>query len=130
MKNKRIIIALATTMIAVIMIFVVAITLSKQQTNQGEKQITVTVVYKDETEKDFSIKTDKEYLGETLLEEKLITDDEFKSGYYTFIDGIRADYNKDKAWWRITKNGEDITVSMNQLAISDGDSFEIIYTPA
>ena len=97
---------------------------------QGQKSITVTVVYADKTQKEFEITTDAENLGDALLEEKLVTEEEHKTGFYNTVDGIRADYTLDKAWWCFTKGGEMTTVGANDLTIADGESFEITHTPA
>ena len=76
------------------------------------------------------IETAKKNLGDALLEKGLVTEDEHKSGFYTYIDGIRADYNKDGAWWCFTKGGESVMVGANELEIANGDTFEITNTPA
>ena len=92
--------------------------------------ITVTVVAKDKTEKVFNIETDKETLGDALFEEGLVIKEEHKSGFYSYIDGVRADYTLDKCWWSFTKGGETVMVGANDLKIADGDKFEITNTPA
>lgn len=92
--------------------------------------ITVTVVAADKTEKVFNIETTKKNLGDALFEEGLVIEDEHKSGYYNYIDGVRADYTKDGAWWCFTKGGETVMVGANDLKITDGDKFEITNTPA
>lgn len=92
--------------------------------------ITVKVIEKDKTEKAFTIETDKKNLGDALLEEGLVTEDEHKTGFYTYIDGVRADYTADKSWWCFTKGGETVMVGANDLEIADGDKFEITNTPA
>ncbi|MBR6533100.1 MAG: DUF4430 domain-containing protein [Clostridia bacterium] len=101
-----------------------------QEVQQGEKNITVTVVYEDKTQKEFEITTDAENLGDALYEQKLVTEEEHKTGFYNTIDGVRADYTLDKAWWCFTKGGEMTTVGANDLAIADGEVFEITHTPA
>lgn len=130
MKNKGIVLALSIFLVGIIVIFAVAITLTTKEASKGNKTIEVTIVYADKTEKNLTIKTNKGYLGEVLFDEKLTTEAEFKSGFYTFIDGVRADYNKDKAWWFVTQNGKEIMVGMNEVVITDGDKFEITHTPA
>ncbi|MBE6750358.1 MAG: DUF4430 domain-containing protein [Ruminococcaceae bacterium] len=130
MKNKKIIMGLAVVLAVIIAIFAVVIITNGPDTNDGEKDVTVTVVYADKTEKEFEINTDAEYLADALLEEKLITQEEYKSGYYLHIDGVRADYTADGAWWCVTKDGEMTDKGMNDLPIMDGDEFEITYTPA
>ena len=94
------------------------------------KEISVTIVYKDKTEKTIDIETKAEFLGDALFEKGLTKEDEYKSGFYTYIDGIRADYNEDKAWWCVTKGGEMTTKGMNELTLEDGDNFEITHTPS
>ncbi len=95
-------------------------------TAEGEKDITVTVVYEDEDKKVFEINTDALYLADALANEGLITyvDD----GLYTEIDGVTADFNKDGAWWCLTKDGVMTTEGFNTQPIADGDKFEITYT--
>ena len=139
MKNKingRKILALA--LVVVLTIFTLAACgkadtnsdISAGSTESKTISITVTVVAADKTEKEFKIETDKKNLGDALYEEGLVTEDEHKSGFYTYIDGVRADYNLDKCWWSFTKGGETVMVGANDLEITDGDKFEITNTPA
>ena len=93
---------------------------------EGSKQITFELVEKDQTSTEFTIKTDAEFLAEALVEEKLITYAE--DGYYTTINGITCDYNKDQSWWCVTKDGEMTTLGLNDLPIADGDHYEATYT--
>lgn len=93
-------------------------------------KITVTIKFKDGEAKKLDFETDKKYLADVLLAEQLITEEEYESGFYTYIDGVRADYNEDKAWWCINENGESAMVGINELEVDNGDEFEIVYTPA
>ena len=129
MKNKKLILGLSVLLAIIIALFVTVCVFMKPDTEQGLKQISVTVVYQDKTDKEFQISTIAEFLGEALFEEELISEEEYKSGFLTYVDGKRADYTQDKAWWSITKKGEMVTVGINELALSDGDEFEITYTP-
>ena len=100
MKNKKIVIGLAAVLVVIVAAFSVIFINMKPETKKGEKNITVTVVFKDKSEKEFKIDTDAKYLGDALLEEKIVTEDEYKNGdgMYTYIAGERADYNLDKSW--------------------------------
>ena len=60
----------------------------------------------------------------------IITKEEYKTGFYTYIDGVRDDYNEDKAWWCVYENGKSAMVGMNELKVDNGDEFEIVYAPA
>ncbi len=140
MKNTRILTKLLALALVVLMA-VVSLTAcgtvdTNSDTNSGTSapaqtiSITVKVIAADKTEKTFSIETEKKNLGDALFEEGLVTEAEHKSGFYTYIDGVRADYNKDGAWWCFTKGGETVMVGANELEIADGDTFEITNTPA
>ncbi|MBE6580279.1 MAG: DUF4430 domain-containing protein [Ruminococcaceae bacterium] len=94
---------------------------------KGAKTITVKVVA-DGQELTFTVKTDKENLEEALLEHKLIDGDEGAFGLYIKkVNGIVADYDADKTYWAITKNGE-ATSSAKDTLIADGECYELTKT--
>ncbi len=128
MKNKKIIVILAAVLAVLAAAFAVIWKFALPETQKGAKQITVTVVDSEQKEKEYKIDTDAEYLGDALHEKNLVTEEEYKSGFYTVIDGEKADYDKDKAFWWIKQNGEDAAVGANELPVADGDEIEIIYT--
>ncbi len=121
------------TVILLIIISAFAALVIKEQNHQGktgDKVISVTIVNQDKTQKLFKISTDSKTLGGALLQRNLVTPEEYKDGFYTQINGIRADYKLDGAWWCFTKNGEELSEGVNQHYIKDGDCFEITHTPA
>ena len=139
MKNKRILAKiLALALVALMTVFSFAAcgkADTNSEVNSGSVEtkaisITVTVVAKDKTEKVFNIETNKKTLGDALFEEGLVTEAEHKSGFYSYIDGVRADYTKDGSWWCLTKGGKEVMTGFNKTKISDGDKFEITNTPA
>ena len=94
---------------------------------KGDKTITVKVVA-DGQELTFTIKTDKENLEEALLEHELIDGDEGAFGLYIKkVNGIVADYDADKTYWAITKDGEPTSGAKSTL-ITDGDHYELTKT--
>lgn len=95
------------------------------KTAEGEKDITVSIVLADGSSQAIDINTDKEYLADALVQEGIIEYDE--SGYYTCINGVTADYNADKSWWCLTKDGAMTTEGLNTQPIQDGDKFELTY---
>ena len=139
MKNTKILTKLLALALVVLMT-VVSLTAcgtvdTNSDTSSGTQEtktisITVTVVAKDKTEKVLNIETNKKNLGDALLQEGIVTEDEHKSGYYSYIDGVRADYTKDGSWWCLTKGGKDVMTGFNKTKIADGDQFEITNTPA
>lgn len=98
----------------------------KPQTSQGSKEITVEVVHKDGSTKEFVYYTDKEYLGEVMTEEKLVEGEDGQYGLFiTTADGESVEGND---WWCITKDKEMLNTSADQTPIEDGDRFELTYT--
>ncbi len=133
MKRKNLIACLMAVTLMVICVFTVGCSATQNDSSLADavaelKEISVTVVYADESEKVYDIETNAEFLGEAMFEQGLITKKEYESGFYTEIDGVTADFSVDKSWWCITKGGEMTTVGMNEQPIADGDSFEITYT--
>ena len=91
-----------------------------------QKSVTFKMVFEDKTEKTVELKTEKTTLAEALVEAQLIEYE--KSGLYTTIDGVTADYSKDGAWWCITKGGQMLNYGLNDIKIKDGETYEATYT--
>lgn len=98
---------------------------------EGAKTVTVQVVHKNETTKDFVLHTDAETLHEALDEEKLI-EGEDRGGFFMVIvvDGETADYNVDGSYWAMMQDGEWMMTGVDDTMIQDGDHYEFVYTPA
>lgn len=97
----------------------------KPSVSEGAKQIQVTVIHGDETEKVFEYDTDAQYLGEVLKNEKLVEGEDGEYGLFiTTVDGEQADDSKQQ-WWCITKGGEQVNTSADQTPVADGDEFEL-----
>lgn len=93
---------------------------------QGGKTIVFEVTDDKGETKEFTLKTDAEYLGEALLAEGLIKGEESEYGLFvTEINGIAADMDKQE-WWSITKDGE-MTDAVDKTPIADGDHFEAAF---
>lgn len=129
MKNKKMIVGLAILLAVLIAVFAGIYFLNRPETEKGSKNISVTVVFADKSEKEFNINTDAEFLAEALLEEKII-EEKSEDGLYTVIAGERADYNLDKSWWGLYIDGQLGNYGLNDQPIADGDEFEIANTPS
>lgn len=127
-KNQKLIAALAG--FAALIALLAGIYLwSRPDAQAGDKTIGVSVVHRDGTEKEFTCRTDAEYLAQALLEEGLIQGDEGEFGLYvTVVDGEKADYSADQSWWCLTKGGEAWSTGASQTAIADGEHYEWTFT--
>ncbi len=78
----------------------------------GDKKITI------------SVKTDKDTLGAALYEYDLINDDSF----FDTLNGIKADWNKDNAYWAFYVNGSYALKGVNDTKITGGEHFRFVYS--
>lgn len=96
---------------------------------KGGKEITVTVVHKDGTSKDFVYHTDEDYLGPVLENEGLVEGSRDAYGLYIkVVDGESAVYEVDGAYWSVYKGEEMATTGVDSIVIHDGDTFKLVYT--
>lgn len=126
--NKKILLAvIALVVVAAVMVGVYFAT--RPDTVEGQKTITVTVVHKDGTSKDFTYKTQEEYLGPVLQSEGLVEGENSDYGLFiTAVDGETADYNVDQSWWMLCVGEESATTGADAVAIEDGGVYKLIYT--
>ena len=128
MKNKKMVIA-AAALIALIALMAGIYAVNKPQTAAGGKEIAVTVVHADGSEKQFRYRTDEAYLGPVLLAEKLV---EGEIGPYglniNVVDGEKADWNENQSYWALYIGEDYATTGADSTPIKDGDSFKLVYT--
>ena len=100
----------------------------RRDTELGEGANTVQVEVKAGEESiTFTIHTDKDTLGEALLEHELIAGEQGAFGLYVkLVNGIEADYDKDGSYWGFYKNGEMMLVGVDGAEIADGDHYELV----
>ena len=96
----------------------------------GKGAITVQVEVKVEDQSvTFTINTDKNILGEALLEHGLIAGEESQYGLYVkVVNGITADYDVDQSYWAFYKDGEYMMTGVDSTEIASGEHYELVYT--
>ena len=101
--------------------------------SEGSKSITITVVAEDGTETSYSVQTDAEYLRGAIEDADGLTIEGTESEFGLMVDtvnGVRADYTLDGAYWSFLVNGEYCNYGVDEQVVNDGDEFHIVYTPA
>ena len=89
---------------------------------EGSKEVTLRV----ETDNQFidiTLKTDAVKLGDAMFAEGLIND----ATFFDTLNGIKADWDKDKAYWGFYKGEEYMMVGVNDVEISGGESYRFVY---
>jgi len=79
----------------------------------------------------FSFTTTEATVGAALLAEGFIEGEVGAFGLMvSHVNGVRADYTEDGAWWKVKINGEDAMVGVDSIPVTEGDTYAFIYTPA
>ncbi len=96
-----------------------------KRVGQGETEFVFRVTDKDGKSTDFIVLTDKEKVGDALLDAGLIEGEESKFGIFVKkVNGITADYNVDKTYWALYIDGEYQMVGADSVAIEEGKVYE------
>ena len=90
----------------------------KLEVKIGGKSVTLTV------------KSDKDNLADILTDNKIVEGDNSEYGLYIKkVNGVLADYDTDKAFWGLYKDGEMTATGASAITIKDGEHYELVYTP-
>ena len=94
----------------------------------GAKTVVVEVKA-EEQQITFTIKTDKDTVGEALLEHGLIAGEESRYGLYVkVVNGMTADYDVDQTYWAFYIDGEDAMTGVDTTEITEGTTYKLEYT--
>lgn len=101
-----------------------------EDTELGEGAVTVKVkVIAEDKSIILTVHTDRDMLGAALIDNELVSGDESEYGLYIkFVNGIEADYDKNQAYWSISKDGEYLMTGADTTPIADGENYELTYT--
>ena len=122
-----------------LVVLIVAMTLIwtnfREKPVEGSKAITIEVVDSKGESEVYELKTDAEYLQQAMDEAK---EDgltyEGEDGQYglmvTTVNGEKAVYEENAAYWSFYVNEEYCNYGIAEQPVEDGDTFEIVYTPA
>ena len=93
---------------------------------EGKTAFTVEVAQLDGTSITFTVNTDKETVGEALLELGVVAGDTTEYGLYvTTVNGVTLDYNTDGAYWAFYINGEYASTGVDATNIEAGAAYAL-----
>lgn len=100
----------------------------RKDTEFGKGAKTVQVQVKvEEQSVTFTIKTDREFLGDALVDHGLIEGEMDVYGLYVKkVNGILADYDVDGTYWALYKNGEYSMTGVDTTPVADGEHYELV----
>ncbi len=125
-KTKKVVFGIVALVLAIAALALLYLAFAPKPKNIGStKKITVTVVYADESTKDFIINTNEDYLRGALEKEKLISGSESEYGLFvTTVDNVTAS-DADRQWWAFYLNDEMLMTGVDTTPVNDGDHFTI-----
>jgi hypothetical protein len=104
-----------------------AIYRSDKEFGKGSKTVEVEVKVEEQSVT-FTIHTDKEMLGDALMEHGLLEGEDGPYGLYVKkVNGMLADYDVDQHYWSLCKNGEYMMTGVDSTPIADGEHYELVY---
>ncbi len=128
MNNKKLIaavLALVLVMAALVGVYLA----TRPEAVEGQKNVTVVIVYEDGTEKKLEYTTTCEHLSDLLLEKELVTG--YASQEYGFtiesVDGITLDWSTDGAYWALYEGDAYATESAAGIVLTDGGVYKLVY---
>lgn len=139
--SKKLLVTLSIVLIAVMALVVAGCTNNNQTENPQTENTTAevtekeSVIYRGEGDKafvfivtdasgkntHFMIKTNKETVGEALMELNLISGEDGQYGLYVkTVNGITLDYDKDKMYWAFYEENAYANQGVDQTPITEG----------
>ena len=95
-----------------------------QVLGEGNIVFLFAVTDKEGNETHFEIHTDKETVGEALLDLELIAGEAGEFGLYVkTVNGITADYDVDQTYWAFYVDGEYAMTGVDATAIEEGKAY-------
>ena len=133
--NKKKVVLGSGILVVLIVAMVLIWTNFREKPVEGSKAITIEVINLEEESKVYELKTDAEFLIEAMEEakEQGLTYEGEEGPYglsISTVNGERADYTLDGAYWSFNVNGEYCNYGVSEQPVEDGDAFEIVYTKA
>ena len=101
---------------------------------KGEKEITVEVVYADQSSENYTIQTDAEYLEQALEDEEGLTVEGSRTKQFGLmiekVNGVTAVYGRDQAYWAVEVDGQACNYGVSQQPVQNGEHYRLGYTAA
>ena len=126
MNKKNWIVLIALVVVVALLVGVYFAT--RPRGNDDMKAFTVTITHKDGTQKVLNCKSDAEMVGDYLQAEGLVKGEDGAYGLYIHeVDGERAVYEEDGAFWAFYVDGEQSLTGVDQTALEEGQNYELRY---
>ena len=148
MKSKNSVCRVSMLIVAILLIAAMALTLTScgnsetpadtsspvsvsevKEAGNGNTSFKFAVTYADGKTENYTVKTDKTTVGEALQDAGLISGSDSEYGLMVdTVNGVKADYNADKAYWAFYINGEYASTGVSATNINTDAEYSFVYT--
>lgn len=128
--NKKTLLGVVA-LVVVIGLMAVAYAVFGPKAVEGAKAITIEVIDNNNESTVYKVNTDAEFLRQAFEDAKglEVTGEETEYGLtISAVNGVKADFNTDGAYWSIMVNGEYGMYGADSQPVTDGDAFQLVYT--
>ena len=102
-----------------------------QETGEGATAFLFEVTDGEGNVTSWNVHTNAPTVGEALIEAGLISGDVSDFGLMViYVNGLRADFDEDGAWWAFYVDGEMAMVGVDSTDIEEGVTYAFVYTEA
>ena len=123
-KRHYLLSLLLLMMLSAAMVFSLVACGDPNTVGSGEKQFTFEVTGIDGNTETFTVKTDKDIVGDALLDEGLIEGEEGQYGLYVLsVNGEHHEYNEDGKYWAFYIDGEYAMTGVDSTQIKEGSVY-------
>ena len=92
----------------------------------GKTSFPLTIVDEEGNSIKITVKTDKEFLGDALIEAHLIAGENSEHGLYVkTVNGITVDYDKDQKYWALYIDGEYATKGIDAIKVKEETKYTL-----
>lgn len=93
---------------------------------EGAKQFSLVIVDKEGNETNLEIHTDRNIVGEALLDNQVVAGEDSQYGLYVkTVNGITADYDTDGVYWAFYINGEYAMTGVDATEIDEAVTYTL-----
>lgn len=93
---------------------------------EGAKQFSLVIADKEGNEIQLEIHTDRDMVGDALLDNQIVAGEESQYGLYVkTVNGITADYDADGVYWAFYIDGEYAMTGVDATEITEGAVYSL-----
>lgn len=126
--NRKTVVTAAVVFVILVIVGLFVWQATAPKGTEGTKSFEFSVIDAQGEKEVYELSTDREMLGDALLDEGLIEGEDGDYGLFVkTVGGITAD-DGNQEWWCLTKGGEAVMTGVDSTPVEDGAAYEFTLT--